>query len=736
MSEPPSKKCRTVRDDIAGGSAAVAEPYHLAPASATSPVRGDLIVVPINGNQAPFRRTLGAGTKADGSLPTGDKVRRLDSHGRWAKVLHEQVGEVWLKVANLKPVGVAVLPTYASAQASTEQSGCTLPHAAASVDIQQEAPDPPPSWLDALSTFFASVVDAPIALGQAAQRLLPYQRTAVEFGISRRGRVLLADEMGLGKSVQALFIASQFQQEWPLLVVAPTFLCAHWQRMALEWLNLSGEDIQVIRRGSASIVQSKKLIVCSYEMLRANEHLHNLPSGDHFGAIIFDESHRLKNAGSSRSQVLLPMAQQAKHVLLLTGTPMPNAAAELWAQLALLIPCDQLPSFEEFARRYSTRVESKRFGTLWKGYRNLAELRERVLGHVMIQRRKSDVAAEMPTLRRHVVTLMPTEVPVEVEAVHEVGVEELEISGDDTPPTDVPDAAAALTIQTGPASVGTTRELGPHVEALVASLDLKTTTLGQLRAALEQKLGLHEGALDGRRDEVNDFVTNAVARQLAEEEEPPDGVIEPAAADAGKDDATWSPAWYDLPSADCGGGAEAPQDKPGLAAKACRAKLQPTLAYLRPLLARAAADPEHKLVLFAHHHSMLNALERAAQEARANHIRIDGRVHRDLRDALVSRFQTLDAVRVAICSITACSEGICLTAAQSIVFCELHWTPAVLAQCEGRVHRHGQLRSVDVWYLVAAGTLDEWVWRVLNRKAVESDSILLSQACAPESHTP
>merc|ERR1719247_1719191 len=103
--------------------------------------------------------------------------------------------------------------------------------------------------------------------------------------------------------------------------------------------------------------------------------------------LLCDESHRLKNRESDRFKAILPIARAASRVILLSGTPAPNCSAELWAQLSLILPVQCLPSFEEFADRYSTRTESKRFGVRWKGYQNPAELRECCLQHVLIQRR-------------------------------------------------------------------------------------------------------------------------------------------------------------------------------------------------------------------------------------------------------------------------------------------------------------------------------------------------------------
>lgn len=46
----------------------------------------------------------------------------------------------------------------------------------------------------------------------------------------------------------------------------------------------------------------------------------------------------------------------------------------------------------------------------------------------------------------------------------------------------------------------------------------------------------------------------------------------------------------------------------------------------------------------------------------------------------------------------------------------MYWTPGVLIQCEDRAHRIGQNNCVSVHYLVAKGTMDEWVWSAIGRK--------------------
>jgi len=77
-------------------------------------------------------------------------------------------------------------------------------------------------------------------------------------------------------------------------------------------------------------------------------------------------------------------------------------------------------------------------------------------------------------------------------------------------------------------------------------------------------------------------------------------------------------------------------------------------------------------------------------------MRIDGSVPSEKRAELVNLFQNDEKCRVAILSITAASVGLTLTKAQTVIFAEYIWTPAIMVQAEDRAHRIGQINSVNV----------------------------------------
>ena len=62
------------------------------------------------------------------------------------------------------------------------------------------------------------------------------------------------------------------------------------------------------------------------------------------------------------------------------------------------------------------------------------------------------------------------------------------------------------------------------------------------------------------------------------------------------------------------------------------------------------------------------------------------------------------------------AQGIDLTRANRVVHYEMWWNPAVMHQAEGRAHRTGQRREVEVVYLVSRGTVEERVFDLLSQK--------------------
>src|SRR5699024_6982620 len=62
---------------------------------------------------------------------------------------------------------------------------------------------------------------------------------------------------------------------------------------------------------------------------------------------------------------------------------------------------------------------------------------------------------------------------------------------------------------------------------------------------------------------------------------------------------------------------------------------------------------------------------------------------------------------VFLISLKAGGTGLNLTGADTVILYDLWWNPAVEEQAAGRAHRIGQKHVVEVWRMIAEGTIEE-----------------------------
>jgi SWI/SNF-related matrix-associated actin-dependent regulator of chromatin subfamily A-like protein 1 len=142
---------------------------------------------------------------------------------------------------------------------------------------------------------------------------------------------------------------------------------------------------------------------------------------------------------------------------------------------------------------------------------------------------------------------------------------------------------------------------------------------------------------------------------------------------------------------------------------AARGKLHAALAWIHDFCSSG-----ERLVVFAHHREIQRAV--LGHFPRALHIL--GEDSHAARDAALQGFQAPDGPenQLIVCSIEAAGHGLTLTRSSNVVFLELDWTPAKHDQAEDRCHRIGQQDAVNAYYLLAAGTVDETIATLLERK--------------------
>ncbi len=166
---------------------------------------------------------------------------------------------------------------------------------------------------------------------------------------------VLADDMGLGKTITALgFLLWRRDLDGPApnLVVAPTSVATNWLREAgrftpsLRTLLLHGGQ----RERDPETIASHDLVVTTYALLRRDI---DLLKEVKFRTVIFDEAQQIKNAGAQTAQAARELESNA--ALALTGTPVENRLAELWALVDLVNP-GMLGTLRSFQSRYERPV--------------------------------------------------------------------------------------------------------------------------------------------------------------------------------------------------------------------------------------------------------------------------------------------------------------------------------------------------------------------------------------------
>jgi superfamily II DNA or RNA helicase len=138
-----------------------------------------------------------------------------------------------------------------------------------------------------------------------------------------------------------------------------------------------------------------------------------------------------------------------------------------------------------------------------------------------------------------------------------------------------------------------------------------------------------------------------------------------------------------------------------------RGKLAAALAWIDDFLASGEA-----LVVFARHVEV----QRAVLERFPAALHLLGSDSLSDRDAAIQAFQRPDGPSLIVGATRVAGQGITLTRASNVAFLELEWTPAMHDQAEDRCHRIGQRDAVTAWYLLAAGTIDETMARLIQAK--------------------
>jgi helicase SWR1 len=148
-------------------------------------------------------------------------------------------------------------------------------------------------------------------------------------------------------------------------------------------------------------------------------------------------------------------------------------------------------------------------------------------------------------------------------------------------------------------------------------------------------------------------------------------------------------------------------------------KLQTLAKLLRKLQAGG-----HRALIFTQMTKVLDILEQFLNIHGHKYLRLDGSTKVEQRQILTDRFNNDTRILAFILSSRSGGLGINLTGADTVIFYDLDWNPAMDKQCQDRCHRIGQTRDVHIYRLISEHTIEANILRKANQKRMLDDVVI------------
>lgn len=148
-------------------------------------------------------------------------------------------------------------------------------------------------------------------------------------------------------------------------------------------------------------------------------------------------------------------------------------------------------------------------------------------------------------------------------------------------------------------------------------------------------------------------------------------------------------------------------------------KLQRLDSLLRTLQAGG-----HRALIFTQMTKVLDILEQFLNIHGHRYLRLDGATKIEQRQILTDRFNNDNRILAFILSSRSGGLGINLTGADTVIFYDLDWNPAMDKQCQDRCHRIGQTRDVHIYRFVSEHTIEANILRKANQKRMLDDVVI------------
>lgn len=134
----------------------------------------------------------------------------------------------------------------------------------------------------------------------------------------------------------------------------------------------------------------------------------------------------------------------------------------------------------------------------------------------------------------------------------------------------------------------------------------------------------------------------------------------------------------------------------------------------------------HRALIFTQMTKMLDILEAFINLYGYTYMRLDGSTQPEERQTLMQRFNTNPKIFLFILSTRSGGVGINLVGADTVIFYDSDWNPAMDQQAQDRCHRIGQTREVHIYRLISESTIEENILKKANQKRALDDLVIQS----------
>ncbi|TVY29622.1 Switch [Lachnellula hyalina] len=534
-------------------------------------------------------------------------------------------------------------------------------------------------------------IELPHSLGiipaSIAQYLRGYQVEGVAFlhelFVYQKGGIL-GDDMGLGKTVQvAAFLTAAFgksgderdakrmrkmrrapSKPWypRVLIVCPGSLIQNWKNELERWGWWHVDKFHGDVREKTAVLESAKsgrleIIITTYTTYKNHKDEINTIKWD---CVVADECHQLKERSSQITQAMDEVNALCR--IGLTGTAIQNKYEELWTLLNWTNP----GRFGPLSTWKSSISEPLRTGqshdATYHQLKNARETAKRLVNNLLpqffLRRMKSLIAHQLPKKTDKVVFCPLTELQ---ESAYE------QFLGSD--------AVQCVKNSTEPCECGSGKKAGWCCNVYVPDSNTKWQSLVFPVITTLQKLSNHlallipnSGDQSDKQQRDLDFLQQMVPDRWRE-------------LYANRDSLS------NLSNPDfCG-----------------------KWRILKKLL-KFWHENGDKVLIFSHSVKLLKMLQHLFNNTSYNVSFLSGSMPNEDRQTTVDDFNTDPRQFVFLISTKAGGVGLNITSANKVVIFDPNWNPSYDLQAQDRAYRIGQLRDVEVFRLVSAGTVEEIVY--------------------------